>query len=286
MKNANSIKLRIKSVQQAMQVTNAMDVISVAKRRKAIQAQKANEVYFERIVQTVKDVVKYTVDYDNVFINQAKQGKSAYIVIASDKGLCGAYNSTILKWADKHFSSLPKDSFKIFFVGQMVQNYFSKKGYDCDDSFLYNSEIGTQKDAIKIANAINELYLSKEINQVNIIYSAMQSSSSSKPKLLEVLPIKVDTKEQSIDDQEFFKELVYEPSVDEVMRGIVEQYLVGTIYGALVNCANAEHTSRSMSMSNAARRSKEALEDLTIEYNFARQEQIIRELIANKEDGE
>jgi F-type H+-transporting ATPase subunit gamma len=281
MKNLNKIKSRIKNIQQTMRITKAMDTISIAKRRKATAILENNEVYFNRILEAFDDLVKFTIE-ENIYLKPQESGKDAYIIVASDKGLCGSYNNTVLRWSDNYLKSIDNDKCKIYCIGQMTKDHYVKTSYDLGLDFVYNSNIANQKDAIKIADKINELYCSGQISRVNIIYTKYDQEGKCNPQFLQALPMVVKQQKSTFEDEEYFKELQYYPNIDRVLATIVRQYLIGIIYGSLVHSVVAEHTSRSMAMDGATTNSKRILVGINAKYNLAVQEQTTEDILLGR----
>ncbi|MDD4796680.1 MAG: F0F1 ATP synthase subunit gamma, partial [Eubacteriales bacterium] len=126
MQNMNDIKHRIQSIRQTRQITKAMHLISTVKMRKAVNRYEANALYIDRIRATIKDILLHIGDIDHPFLTQRPGKRTAYLVIAGDKGMCGAYNHNVLKLAMQHIGDADGEDY-IFTVGHMATEFFRRR---------------------------------------------------------------------------------------------------------------------------------------------------------------
>ncbi|MDR3021292.1 MAG: F0F1 ATP synthase subunit gamma [Clostridiales bacterium] len=283
MKNLSDLKLRIKAVKDTLQITKAMDTVSSAKMRKAMAVLKDNQNYFDRIQECIQDMVNYTASNDNKYLNPTKQGKSAYIVISSDKGLCGSYNNKVLKFANERLKEekMNQDTV-IFAVGLMTKDYFENLNYNVSSDFIFLSSIASHRDSIKMADKIELLYSSEQLSSVKLIFTQASETGQYKPQIINVLPIIKQNNIVSMQDEEYFKELQFEPSIEVVMQQLVKQYLIGIFFGALAHCSVCEHTSRRISMKTASDNAEKVLVSMIDKSNQIRQEQITEDIATNE----
>lgn len=282
MRNLTDIKYRIKGITDTRQITSAMETISVAKMRKAITRYESNLTYFNKVRSTIKDIIVHTSDTTHKYLRAKKEHRAVFLVIASDKGLAGGYNHNVLNAAYQKMSEFSEKY--VFTVGHMASEFFEAKGMTIDVEFVHISLDPTIRDAAHIVDSIISLYEQDLMDEVYVVYTATASSYQHSPEIIKLLPL---VKEEVIGDidvqkelekEEYFKELKYEPSADEVLSTLVPQYLTGIIYGALVQSVAAEHLARRTAMSNATKNADEILQRLTLEHNRARQETVTKEL--------
>ncbi|MCL1945034.1 MAG: F0F1 ATP synthase subunit gamma [Firmicutes bacterium] len=263
---AQKTKQRIKALQDTIKITKALDSISLVKMRKATSTLKKNKVYFDRIQESVQDMVNYTKDNLNPYLVQKQNGKHVFLVIAGDKGFCGAYNHTLCKYTLDILSKYNPEDIILYCVGYKLIEFCERNNLAFIKDFVYSSNINSNIDAQAIAIQMHSLYISGEISTINIIYTQLQGGTLSKPYMIQALPIiptkpsQIATNQQIIEDEEFFKDVVYEPSIEKVLDSLIDQYLNGIIFGALVHSQVAEHTSRCMAMGNATDNAQEILE--------------------------
>jgi len=278
------IKYRMKGVSDTRQITKAMETVSIAKMRKAMQVYKANAEFFKKVVETINDIALHTGNVDSHYMTKRSSGRVLYIVISSDKGLCGSYNHNVLELAKNELFLHDKDKVSLFTVGHMATVFFEKLGITTDVEFSQISHSTTLRNANRIADNIVMLYDMDLLDEIFIVYTQMDNHGTTNPTKLQLLPLKRnqiidETKKMSTEDEYYFNELEYDPNIEEVLGQLIKQYLSGVIYGALVQSLAAEHSSRRTAMSNATNNAQDILEKLTLEYNRERQASVTNEIL-------
>lgn len=276
MSDTAEIKHRIKSVSDTHQITKAMELISVSKMRKAIEKQAVNKAYFDSVRYTIKDIMRHSSDIRHKYLVHRPNNRTAYIVIAGDKGLAGAFNNNVLNLAWQHMQSRPVHY--VVTIGQMARAFFESKGQPIDLEFTHSVTNPTLHDARGIMRDILDLYDRNLMDEVVVVYTRMESTVSQKPELVRLLPI-LESDIPSQGESTFTGEILYDPSPKEVLSVLVPQYLVGMIYSVLIHSFASEHAARMMAMSNANKNAEKMLETLNLEYNRSRQSSITTELL-------
>lgn len=276
MSDTAEIKHRIKSVSDTHQITKAMELISVSKMRKAIEKQAVNKAYFDSVRYTIKDIMRHSSDIRHKYLVHRPNNRTAYIVIAGDKGLAGAFNNNVLNLAWQHMQSRPVHY--VVTIGQMARAFFESKGQPIDLEFTHAVTNPTLHDARGIMRDILDLYDRNLMDEVVVVYTRMESTVSQKPELVRLLPI-LESDIPSQGESTFTGEILYDPSPKEVLSVLVPQYLVGVIYSVLIHSFASEHAARMMAMSNANKNAEKMLETLNLEYNRSRQSSITTELL-------
>lgn len=270
------IRHRIKSVQDTHQITKAMELISVAKMRKAMIKQSFSSVYFDSVRYTLKDILRHSSDVRNRYTVHRPDTRTAYIVIAGDKGLAGAFNNNVLNLAWEHMKQRPVHY--VVTIGQMARAFFESREQQVDLEFTHAVTNPTLHDARGIMRDILELYDRNLMDEVYVVFTRMLSASSHEPKIVKLLPIEADDIEADVNPT-FSGEIYYDPSPKEVMDVLVPEYLVGMIYSTLIHSSASEHAARMMAMSNANKNAEKMLDALNLEYNRLRQSAITTELL-------
>ena len=276
MANMGDIKHSIRSISDTEQITRAMHLISTSKMQKAIAKYDSNHVHFERVQSALKDILAHTHEISHPYIGESENGRAAFVVIAADKGLCGGYNHNILSFAEKHM----KDSEEkyILTVGQEARAYFERRGYMIDVEFLHVSQDPSLYNARNITNDILELYDNGLMDEVYIAYTKFYSSVKQEPNLLKLLPLSISNFEDIEVETQYSAEMNYHPSTKEVFDILVPQYIVGLVYGCLVQSYASEHSARMTAMKNATENAEDMISNLTKQYNRARQTAITNEI--------
>ena len=270
------LKHRIKSIQDTHQITKAMELISVAKMRKAMLKQAASSVYFDRVRATLKDIMLHSTDIRNAYVRHRPDTRAAYIVVAGDKGLAGAFNNNVLNLAWQHIQTRPVHY--VITIGQMARSFFESRDQAVDLEFTHAVTSPTLHDSRGIMRDILDLYDRNLMDEVYVVFTRMISSSVHEPTVVKLLPI--EAKDIEVEAASSFRgEICYDPSPNEVLDILVPQYLVGMIYSTLIHSAASEHQERMMAMSNANKNADKMLDSLSLEYNRLRQSAITTELL-------
>ena len=276
MSDTAEIKHRIKSVSDTHQITKAMELISVSKMRKAMEKQAVNTAYFNSVRSTIKDIMRHSTDIRHKYLVHRPNDRTAYIVIAGDKGLAGAFNSNVLNLAWEHMQTRPVHY--VVTIGQMARAFFEGKHQPVDLEFTHAVTNPTLHDARGIMRDILDLYDRNLMDEVVVVFTHMYSTTVQKPELVRLLPI-VESDIPGDVESSFTGEILYDPSPNEVLNVLVSQYLVGMIYSVLIHSFASEHASRMLAMSNANKNADKMLESLNLEYNRSRQSAITTELL-------
>ncbi|WZL73617.1 ATP synthase F1 subunit gamma [Clostridiaceae bacterium 35-E11] len=268
------IKRRIKSVNSTKQITKAMELVSSAKLRRARERVEKTRPYFNTIKNTVQDIFSSAVGLKHKYLQEREIKKSCYIVITADRGLCGGYNINAIKTAVADIED--KEAVSVITVGQKARDYFRARQYNLDGEFLNISENPSYDHAKKISNLVLQLYEKEMVDQVYLVYTQFVSTISQKPQMIRLLPMQQEQKEKAKDEK--FEFVAYEPSPEELLDYIVPKYIESTIYGALVESSASEQGARRVAMESATDNAEEMIEDLTLNYNRARQAAITQEI--------
>lgn len=290
MENMKEIQNRIKSVRDTMKITNAMYMISSTKLQKAKKSLQDAEPYFYKLQSTIQRVLRHFPDLENPYFDvrghiEDEHRKIGYLVITGDKGLAGAYNQNVYKMAEELIQDKAKEKYKLFVVGQQGIHYFMKKGYPIEEHFHYTAQNPTMDRARTIGMTLFEKFHSHELDEIYIIYTRMVNSMQMEAEKLQLLPLyrtefsgALSAQMQQYAQGIRPKPFPMYPSADVVLEMIVPNYLVGFIYGALVESYSSEQNSRVMAMDAATRSAKDLIRELSIKYNRARQASITQEI--------
>lgn len=283
MPSIHDIKVRIKSIKDTRQITNAMKLISSAKLKKARGQRDMTLPYFNKVWETIGDILVHMGYEDNVFfdIKHEKQGqKKALLILSGDKGLAGSYNQNILKLAEEKLKKNPQTI--LYVAGHIGKNYFSKKNYQVKVDFTYPVQNPTVSRAKEIAEIVLEAFRSGEVDEISLIYTQLITPLKMETQFIKLLPLDPETFNKGFKyNSEFngtFEQMIFEPSRRVVLDMLVSKYLKGIIYGAFVEAFTSEQSARIAAMDNATANADELLEKMNLEYNRARQTAITQEL--------
>lgn len=204
--------------------------------------------------------------------------KKGYIVVTADKGMAGAYNHNVIKIAEEATHTGENENHnKLFVVGEVGRRYFETKNIPVDIDFKYTAQNPNMNRARYIAEQVTELFVSGELDEVYIIYTKMINSLNVQAECHQLLPL--EQEQISVHrDRKYYDQVAFLPSPDEVFEHIVPNYVAGFVYGALVESYCSEHNARMTAMQTATNAAKDMLNQLTIDYNRARQSAITQEI--------
>lgn len=283
MANTREIQVRRKSIQDTMKITNAMYMISSTKLRKARANLEETEPYFFTLQSMVANIMNHLPDVENEFFkgrtNKAPEDKiKGFIVVSADKGLAGAYNHNILRFAQEQINSCKY--YKLFVVGRAGRHYLRNRGIPLARHFHYTAQNPSLHRARIISETVLEQFREGEIDEVYIIYTNMKNSMTMETKMTRLLPFSAENFSSESEGRVnmFQGELLFQPSPVAVLENILPDCVMGYIYGALVEAFCSEQNARMMAMEAANKSAAEMIHDLSIEYNRVRQAMITQEI--------
>ncbi|MFI3251658.1 MAG: ATP synthase F1 subunit gamma [bacterium] len=269
---------RIESTKKTSQITKAMYMVSSAKVRKSEKTFLQYQDYmvrFSNMVKTIASKVSST-DYQHDMLTSRPIKKTAYVLVTSDTGLAGAYNSGVFKSFEKTIEEnhKSKEEFYVSAIGKKGHGLIKSKGYPT----LHEESIFVRDDVLfvdiePLVNTIVESYISNKVDKIVIIYNHYINSITQEVTLKTVLPI--NEIEGEVSDVNY----VFEGGIESTLDSILPMYVQNTIYGIILDAKTSEHSSRMTSMKNATDNAKEVIEKLQLLYNRARQAAITNELI-------
>jgi len=275
--NITEIKNRISSIEQTRKITKAMHLISTVKMRKALSKLEKNSTYLDRLRMTIKDILTHRGDIDHPFICECEGNRTAFVVVAGDKGLAGPFNYNVLNMAINHMKDIEERY--LFTIGHMATSFFNRKKYMVDIEFLHTAQNPELYHARQISEVLIDLFVQGHIDKIEIIYTHLISTLSQEPRAITILPIDLDFYEDVKDDSNFTGTFQYDPSPKKVFDTIVPQYLIGVIYSVLVQSYASEQCCRMSAMDSATQNADEIIKELKLKYSRARQAAVTNEML-------
>lgn len=275
----SEIKGKIASTKKTSQITGAMQMVSAAKLTKSEQAAKDFRVYASKVRQITTDLMKAELlsGSSNPMLISRPVKKTGYIVITSDKGLVGGYNSTILKsMMDTIGEYHPEgNDFEIIAIGGMGADFFKARGIDVAFELRGLEDQPSFEEVARIISKSVEMYKNELFDELYVCYNHHVNSLTSQVRMQQMLPItELDVNQASEGGASF--EL--EPNREAILEQLLPQYTESLIYGAIVDAKTAEHAAGMSAMQIATDNAKNVINDLTIQYNRARQAEITQEI--------
>ncbi|MBI1857945.1 MAG: F0F1 ATP synthase subunit gamma [Candidatus Melainabacteria bacterium] len=292
MPNVKDLKVRIKSIKSTQKITQAMKMVAASKVRKVQQRVFNSRPYTDKLNSIVERIVCAIPPVDRKEVPlMVERGVKVVclLVISSDRGLCGSYNTNILKKASRRILELEKEGkqVKLILIGSKANNFFKRTNKEILDSFIQIPAIPTVELANLIASSANNAFVEGKVDIVETIGTSFISMLRSDVYLKHFLPI-VPAKEVAIEDPgttpmepavKCESEVLFEPSLSTVLDSLLPLYLSNNIYHSLLEATCSELASRMNAMSNATTNAKELMDLLTIVYNKARQSSITQDIL-------
>ncbi|HFU4202545.1 TPA: F0F1 ATP synthase subunit gamma [Streptococcus suis] len=276
----NEIKTKIASTKKTSQITGAMQMVSASKLAKSEQLAQSFQIYASKVRQITTDLLRgelMTSDTSNPMLIRRPVQKSGYIVITSDSGLKGGYNSTILKavmgMIEQDHNS--KDEYSIIAIGSMGADFFRARGINPVFELRGLADNPSFEEVQKIISKSVEMYKNELFDELYVCYNHHVNSLTSQVRVQQMLPVE-DLDYNEVEGYTATFEL--EPSREAILDQLLTQYAESTIYGAILDAKTAENAAGMTAMQTATDNAKNVISDLTIQYNRARQAAITQEI--------
>lgn len=274
MASMRDIKRRKTSISSTQQITKAMKLVSTVKLQKAKNKAEETTPYFRYMYQTVCSMLAKAGNIDHPYLRESASDQKGIIVITSNRGLAGGYNSNIIRLITG--SDIPLESAKIYTVGRKGQEALARKGCHMESDYSDVMEAPTYEDAQAISKEVLSAYAKGEIGEIYLAYTHFKNTVSHEPTLLRLLPVQVKEEDLAANDADLL--MNFEPNEEEALDMIIPKYITSLIYGALVEAVASENGARMQAMDSATSNAEDMINDLSLKYNRARQGSITQEL--------
>lgn len=274
MASMRDIKRRKESIQSTGQITKAMKLVSTVKLQKAKTRAENSLPYFNYMYQTVSSMLQKSSTLSHPYLNPGSSQKKAIIVITSNRGLAGGYNSNVIKLITG--SGIPKEDALIYAVGRKGRDTLARRGYEirADYSEVINEPMF--KDAIDIGRDVLNAFVNNEVGEIYLAYTVFKNTVVHIPTLIKLLPVEMKEQEEAASGS--LTLMNYEPAAEEALNLIIPKYINSLIYGALVQALASENGARMQAMDAATSNADDMISELSLKYNRARQSSITQEL--------
>ncbi|MBE6941699.1 MAG: ATP synthase F1 subunit gamma [Ruminococcaceae bacterium] len=267
--STKEIKNRIRSMESTKQITRAMEMVATSKLRHAQTQVSEARPYFEILLDTIEDIVSSGRGASSPYLTQRPVKRTAFVVIAGDRGLAGGYNANLLKtaWeamADKDAVVMP--------IGKKAVDFFKTRQIPMLTDLRAEAADVSVGDCFSMAKQLCKAYSKGEFDEIRIVYTKFVSVLSQTPQMLPILPLAPGETEKVAG------EMLYEPDCETVLEAIIPEYLGGVLYGALCESRASEQAARRTAMNAATQNAEEMIADLSLKFNQARQAAITQEI--------
>ena len=278
MATLREIRRRLASVTKISQVTDAMRMVATAKLRRAQEAIESNRPYAEKFDLLLGHLLAQ-IDIDEVphpFLVPHEMNGVCLVVVSSDRGLCGGFNSNIFRVSNERISFYKNQGFDVSLicVGRRVADSFRKRQHKVIAEYLNAFQNLRFETALDIVSQFDDLYLDKQIDRVEVIYNNFKSAITQNVLVEQLLPL---TPNPPVGD-ELFLDYLYEPNQSDIFERVLSKHLNIQTWKVLLDSHAAEHAARMTAMENATSNAKEIIDELVLQRNRARQAIITKEI--------
>ncbi|WP_226527961.1 F0F1 ATP synthase subunit gamma [Metabacillus niabensis] len=274
MASLRDIKSRITSTKKTSQITKAMEMVSAAKLNRAENNAKAFGPYMEKIQEVVASIANGSTDVSHPMLETRPVKRTGYLVITSDRGLAGAFNSSVLRAVYQSIQKRHKsnDEFVIIAIGKMGRDFFKKRGMNVISEITGIGDETSFASIKDIASGAVNMFADGSYDELYMYYNHFVSPIQQDVTEKKLLPLSGISSSKGLTSYEF------EPNQEEILEVLLPQYAESLIYGALLDSKASEHAARMTAMKNATDNAKELINGLTLTYNRARQAAITQEI--------
>lgn len=279
MASLRDLKLRIRSIKSTQKIARAMEMVSAAKMRKAQHQALVGRPYLNKLREMLSSLIyssepKLTHKFlDN---KEEKTGRIAYIIISADRGLCGAFNSNVIRMTLDNFSGQNASERRVVTVGKKIFQSMNRLGQNVSGNFIGLSNLPKFADTIGIASMVKDQYLRGEVDEVYLIYNHFYTTAVQKPIMHKLLPIE-PAREQIHNDRK--TEYIFEGDKQKLLDELLHRLIDTNVYQAVLESSASEHSARMLAMHKASDSAKEIVTNLSLEYNKGRQAKITTSLL-------
>lgn len=275
MASMRDIKRRKSSITSTQQITKAMKLVSTVKLQKARAHAEATNPYFNYMYRTVSSMLAKSTNLEHPYLKAGDSPRKAVVVLTSNRGLAGGYNSNIVKLITH--GNFKKEELDIYAVGAKGEELLTSKGYHIVESAPEMMEDPTYEDAAALCKRVLKAFTDGQVGEIYLAYTHFKNTVTQEAKLIKLLPVNLDA--SGADEKEDSNILMnFEPNPQEALELIIPKYVTSLFYGALVESFASENGARMQAMDSATSNAEDMISDLTLKYNRARQGSITQEL--------
>jgi F-type H+-transporting ATPase subunit gamma len=305
MANLKAIRDRIKSVKNTRKITEAMRLVAAAKVRRAQEQVIATRPFADRLAQVLHGLqARLRFEDTDLPLLQAREVKNVgLLVISGDRGLCGGYNTNVIRRAEQRAQELTRTGvgFNYVLVGRKAVQYFKRRDQPIATTFTELEQIPTAEESSRISDQLLSLFLSGTVDRVELVYTKFVSLVSSRPVVQTLLPLdpqgleatddeifrlitragRIDVEREKVayDDTALPQDMIFEQDPVQILDALLPLYLNNQVLRALQESAASELAARMTAMNNASDHASELVRSLTLDYNKARQAAITQEIL-------
>ena len=272
------IRRRIRSVESTQKITRAMKLVAAAKLRRAQERIMSARPYAVKMAELLSSLVRRAEGEAHPLLVRREAARKRLVIITADKGLCGAFNSNILRASLAFLREQGETSVTLVVVGKKARDFYRRRPYQIKSEMLGFFDRLAYSHAQELAGGLMQEYLAGEVDEVHLMYNEFRSVAVQRVKREQLLPIEPAATPDG-EGEAAAGDYIYEPSPEAILAALLPRHVTTQVYRALMESVAGEYGARMTAMEAATKNAKEMIGVLTIQYNKARQERITKELL-------
>jgi len=277
MATLRDIRRRIRSVESTQKITRAMKLVAAAKLRRAQERILSARPYAVKMAELLSSLVRRAESEAHPLLVRRPAARKRLVIVTADKGLCGAFNSNILRASLGFLREQGEASVTLVVVGKKARDFYRRRPYEIKSEMLGFFDRLAYEHAQELAGGLMQEYLAGEVDEVHLMYNEFRSVAVQRVKREQLLPIEPASAAEGQGDAG--GDYIYEPSPEAILAALLPRHVTTQVYRALMESVAGEYGARMTAMEAATKNAKEMIGVLTIQYNKARQERITKELL-------
>ncbi len=273
------IRRRVRSVKNTQQITRAMEMVAAAKLRRAQERAESSRPFSEKMKEIVSRLVSHMPNLKHELVEQREVKNSGFLVITADKGLCGGYNSGLLRFATSHIKD--KNTAQIIAVGKKARDYYRNREYQLYSTHLDMEDAPDYRRVKDLGQEAVQGFRDESYDELFLVYTEFINAARHEPRIVKLLPMEPVAEEaEEKEEKKGAKNLyTFEPDEETIIDNLLPKYIDNLIYHAILEAKASEHGARMTAMRNATDNADEMIDNLTLQLNRARQAVITQEIL-------
>lgn len=276
------LRRRIKSVQSTKKITRAMELIAATRVVKAQERANAARPYSQQITNVILDLVGLGAQADHPLLRESSDAnRSAFVVVTSDRGLCGAYNSAVIRAAERELVARKAEGkdYALILIGKKANSYFKFRNYDIAASFYDLTDRPDYEDARAVSEVVRNMFEAGDVDTVDLVYQRFLSAGAQEVVVRRFLPLETEDPNAADQPAEMHAAIEFDPSPNIILDELLPRYVEARLFAALLDASASEHAARQRAMKAATDNAEELIISLSRIMNRARQDAITGEIM-------